>query len=223
MADLSNRTIRFHKPLKRVSVTYCGAPAVPAETAAEMERVAYERGKAEAHSAIAAQVEAMQAEISSRVETVLGSLTDRQRETMEKLSQRLPRVVVMAAQKVIDSIEIEPTHVQSIVDSLLKEAPEGEALKVRLHPEDLVLLRSFREAESHITPEPEQESVDFAQALSGLFGGGGGGDALAMHYPGIEFVEDDTLGRGDCYVDSRFGTLDGSISTRLSAMDGEDI
>jgi flagellar biosynthesis/type III secretory pathway protein FliH len=222
MADLSNRTIRFHKPPKRVSVTYCGQTAVPAETAAEMERVAYERGKADAHAAIAAQVEAMQAEISSRVESVLQSLTDRQRETMEQLSQRLPRVVVMAAQKVIDSIEIEPTHVQSIVDSLLKEAPEGEALKVRLHPQDLALLKSFRESESHVMPEPESESVDFAQALSGLFGGGGGGDALSIHYPGIEFIEDDTLNRGDCYVDSRFGTLDGSIRTRLKAMDGED-
>jgi flagellar biosynthesis/type III secretory pathway protein FliH len=187
-----------------------------------MERIAYERGKAEAHSAIAAEVEAMRAEISSKMEALLQSMQDRQRETLEQLSQRLPKVVVMAAQKVIDSIEIEASHVQSIVDNILKEAPEGESLKVRLHPDDLTLLKNLREAESHIAPDPESDSVDFAQALSGLFGGGAGGDALALHYPGVDFIEDDTLGRGDCYVESRFGTLDGSISTRLKAMEGED-
>lgn len=223
MADLSNRTIKFPRPLKKVTVTYCGNPSVPAQEAEERERIAYERGKAEAHEAIAAQIEALREEMSSRQATLLQSLQDGQTNAMAQLSQRVPQLVVRAAERVIDSIEVEPKHVQSIVDKIIKEAPEDEKLRVRLHPDDLQLLRNLDAgSQGQESPDPTAESVDFAQALSGLFGGEESNDALSVRYPGIQFEADESLNRGDCFVESRFGTLDGSVSTRLRSLGGAD-
>jgi len=122
---------------------------------------------------------------------------------------------------VIDSIEVEPKHVQAIVDKIIKEAPEDEKLRVRLHPEDLQLLRNLDAGgQGKESPDAAADSVDFAQALSGLFGGDDSGDALSARYPDIQFEEDDSLNRGDCFVESRFGTLDGSVTTRLRSLGG---
>jgi len=221
MADLSNRTIKFPRPLKKVTVTYCGKPSVPAQDAEERERIAYERGKADAHEAIAAQVEALREEMTNRQNALLQSLQEGQENAMAQLSQRVPQLVVRAAERVIDSIEVEPKHVQAIVDKIIKEAPEDEKLRVRLHPEDLQLLRNLDAGgQGKESPDAAADSVDFAQALSGLFGGDDSGDALSARYPDIQFEADDSLNRGDCFVESRFGTLDGSVTTRLRSLGG---
>jgi len=221
MADLSNRTIKFPRPLKKVTVTYCGKPSVPAQDAEERERIAYERGKADAHEAIAAQVEALREEMTNRQNALLQSLQEGQENAMAQLSQRVPQLVVRAAERVIESIEVEPKHVQAIVDKIIKEAPEDEKLRVRLHPEDLQLLRNLDAGgQGKESPDAAADSVDFAQALSGLFGGDDSGDALSARYPDIQFEEDDSLNRGDCFVESRFGTLDGSVTTRLRSLGG---
>jgi len=223
MADLSNRTIKFPRTLKGVKVTYCGKPSVPSAEAEEEARLAYERGKAEAHDAIAEQMDTLRAEMAAKQDELLNSVKEQYEKSMVELVQRVPKLVVMAAKRVIDSIDIEPQHVESIVNKILSEAPEGENLKVRLNPEDLQLLRNIDVAEkSSAVADRGAESVDFAQALSGLFGGGeGGNDGLSERYPGIRFEADENLNRGDCYVESRFGTLDGSINTRLRSMEGE--
>ena len=223
MADLSNRTIKFPRTLKGVKVTYCGKPSVPAAEAEEESRLAYERGKAEAHEAIAEQMDALRAEMAAKQDEILNSLTAQYEKSMVELVQRVPKLVVMAAKRVIDSIEIEPQHVESIVNKAMSEAPEGERLTVRLHPEDLQLLHNIDKGEkSSAVADQASESVDFAQALSGLFGGGEeGDDGLAERYPGVRFEADETLKRGDCFVESRFGTLDGSINTRLKSMKGD--
>jgi len=221
MADLSNRTIKFPRPLKKVTVTYCGKPSVPAQDAEERERIAYERGKADAHEAIAAQVEALREEMTNRQNALLQSLQEGQENAMAQLSQRVPQLVVRAAERVIESIEVEPKHVQAIVDKIIKEAPEDEKLRVRLHPEDLQLLRNLDAGgQGKESPDAAADSVDFAQALSGLFGGDDSGDALSARYPDIQFEADDSLNRGDCFVESRFGTLDGSVTTRLRSLGG---
>ena len=224
MADLSNRTIKFPRTLKGVKVTYCGKPSVPAAEAEEEARLAYERGKADAHAAIAEQMDTLRTEMETRQDELLKSLQEQYEKSMIQLAQRVPKLVALSAKRVIDSIEIQAHHVESIVDKVLSEAPEGKNVKIRLHPEDLRLLRSLNKAEkSSAVADPAAESVDFAQALSGLFGGGSeGGDGLSLRYPGIRFEEDDSLSRGDCFVESRFGTLDGSVRTRLRALEGED-
>ena len=41
----------------------------------------------------------------------------------------------------------------------------------------------------------------------------------AKIYPDVEFIEDETLGRGDCMMESRYGLVDGRIATKLAAIE----
>jgi len=44
---------------------------------------------------------------------------------------------------------------------------------------------------------------------------------LLPDFPKVKFFEDQSLGRGDCQVKSRFGLLDGRISTKLRRIEEE--
>ena len=55
----------------------------------------------------------------------------------------------------------------------------------------------------------------FASAIAGIFDGLEGDDSLIEGYPNVKFHQDDSLLPGDCQVKSRYGLLDGRISTKL--------
>ncbi len=182
--------------------------------------MALEKGKFQTRAELAGQVDAFRDQSSQEQSVVLESLQTRHQELLARISERIPRLVAMAAGKVIAGLELEPAHIESIVNSILDEAPDGEQLDVEMNPEDLQLLRGIHEAtETGVGPDPEASGEDFAQALSGLFGGGAGSDGLAEKYPNVSFSENDTLGRGDCLLNSRFGLVDGRVSTRLEAIE----
>ena len=218
MADLSNRTVRFPRPLKRVTVSWCGAPALSAAEAEEAERAALEKGRFEVREQLAAEVTTLRDELSEKQEAVLESVQQKHQELLATISERLPRFVVKAAAKVIKGLELEPAQVEGIVQKMLSEAPEGERVELRMHPQDLQLLQGIDQAAAtEAKPDPAVDGEDFAQALSGLFGSGGP-DGLGEKYPDVDFTEDETLGRGDCMLQSRYGLLDGRVATRLAAI-----
>lgn len=220
MADLSNKKVRFPRPLKRISVSWCGGTPVSAGQADEAERAALEKGRFEARAELAEQVSALQEQVSQKLEDVLQALQQRHQKLLGKISERIPKLVVMAASKIISGLELEPAQVESIVDSILKEAPEGEQLELRLNPEDLHLLHGIHQAATTTDrPDPADSGEDFAQALSGLFDGDGESDGLGEKYPGVTFVEDEALGRGDCLLKSRYGLVDGRVAARLATIE----
>jgi flagellar biosynthesis/type III secretory pathway protein FliH len=220
MADLSNKTVRFPRPLKRVSVTWCGGTPVSALQAEDAERAAMEKGRFDALTELTEQVSVMREDVSKKQDQFLDSLATQSQGLMGKISERIPKLVVMAAAKVIEGLELEPSQVASIVDTMLAQAPDEEQLELRLNPEDLQLLRGIHQAAAtQAQPDPAASDEDFTQALSGLFGGGGENDDLGDKYPSVTFVEDDTLGRGDCLLESRYGLVDGRVATRLSAIE----
>ena len=54
-----------------------------------------------------------------------------------------------------------------------------------------------------------------------VFDGIDGDDALLDGFPFVKFFEDSSLESGDCQVKSRFGLLDGRISTKLRKVEEE--
>ena len=118
MADLSNKKVRFPRPLKRISVSWCGGTPVSAGQADEAERAALEKGRFEVRAELAEQVSALQEQVSQRLEDVLQTLQQRHQKLLEKISERIPKLVVMAASKIISGLELEPGQVESIVDSI---------------------------------------------------------------------------------------------------------
>ena len=219
MADLSNRNIRFSRPLKRVTVNWCGAPAVPALEAQEAEKAALEKGRFEVREELSAQLTTFCDEVSQKQDSILKELQQSHQELLSEISDRLPRLVVKAAARVIEGLELDPAQVKDLIQKVLDEAPEGERVELRMNPQDLQLLKGIYEADvDKAQPDPSESNEDFSQALSGLFGGGGS-DGLGEIYPDVEFIEDETLGRGDCMMESRYGLVDGRIATKLAAVE----
>jgi flagellar biosynthesis/type III secretory pathway protein FliH len=48
-----------------------------------------------------------------------------------------------------------------------------------------------------------------------------GDDALLDGYPNVKFFEDASLQSGDCQIKSRFGLLDGRVSTKIRKIEEE--
>jgi len=99
---------------------------------------------------------------------------------------------------------------------------DDEKLEVYLCPQDLSLLKAMAEPEKPpIKEDGQDEEAGFASAIAGIFDGLDGDDALLEGYPNVKFFEDVSLQSGDCQIKSRFGLLDGRISTKLRKIEDE--
>lgn len=104
-------------------------------------------------------------------------------------SERADAVRVLAlavARRILDDeIRAKPEHVQALVDRAIAMLPHEAPLEVRLHPEDLVVLREA----GPLAPGGTRSHVDW--------------------------VEDATLSRGDCRVESHARLVDGRLDVVL--------
>ena len=113
--------------------------------------------------------------------------------------------------------------IERLVKSMISEfANEDEKLEIYLSTEDLNLLKSVESVDSgKEEPQNEDNEKGFASAIAGIFDGIEGEDELLDGYPNVKFFEDSSLSSGDCQIKSRFGLLDGRISTKLRKVERE--
>ena len=113
--------------------------------------------------------------------------------------------------------------IERLVKSMISEfANEDEKLEIYLSTEDLNLLKSVESVDSgKEEPQNEDNEQGFASAIAGIFDGIEGEDELLEGYPNVKFFEDSSLSSGDCQIKSRFGLLDGRISTKLRKVERE--
>ena len=113
--------------------------------------------------------------------------------------------------------------IERLVKSMISEfANEDEKLEIYLSTEDLNLLKSVESVDSgKEEPQNEDNEQGFASAIAGIFDGIEGEDELLDGYPNVKFFEDSSLSSGDCQIKSRFGLLDGRISTKLRKVERE--
>ena len=136
----------------------------------------------------------------------------------------MPDLVIGLAERVLGQITLNRESIEQIVKSMVAEFSEDdEKLDVYLCPQDLSLLKAFANPEETVseTAEENQEEEGFASAIAGIFDGLDGDDALLEGYPNVKFFEDSTLQSGDCQIKSRFGLLDGRVSTKLRKIEEE--
>ena len=57
--------------------------------------------------------------------------------------------------------------------------------------------------------------------FAGIFVNLDGDDSVLPDLPRVQFFEDTTLHSGDCQIKSRFGLLDGRISTKIRKIEEE--
>jgi hypothetical protein len=99
---------------------------------------------------------------------------------------------------------------------------DDEKLDVYLCPTDLALLKSIADSDKQPIVDEKEEGADgFASAIAGIFDGLDGDDALLEGYPNVKFFEDSSLQSGDCQIKSRFGLLDGRVSTKIRKIEDE--
>ena len=123
----------------------------------------------------------------------------------------MPRLVVKAAARVIEGLELDPAQVKDLIQKVLDEAPEGERVELRMNPQDLQLLKgSMRLLSTKLNQTLLNPMKTFLKHCLGYLVA----EVLtvsAKFYPDVEFIEDETLGRGDCMMESRYGLVDGRI------------
>ena len=135
---------------------------------------------------------------------------------------RLPDLVVGLAERLLGQITLERDHVEKIVLAMVSEfSGEDEKLEVYLCPQDFHLLKAVADPEKASIENENQEESGFASAIAGIFDGIDGDDALLEGYPNVKFFEDPSLNSGDCQIKSRFGLLDGRISTKIRKIEDE--
>lgn len=216
-----SRSIRFPKPVTGFKVNHIGAPPIPVEQSHENAATEYARGKEEATAFYQAEIAKLRSSYADAQSQLLSKIDVKVDEVISKLDHRLPDLVIGLAQRVLGQISLDKESIEQIVKSMVTEfSGEDEKLEVFLCPQDLSLLKAMADPEKPASEEEGQEE-GFASAIAGIFDGLDGDDALLDGYPNVKFFEDASLQSGDCQIKSRFGLLDGRISTKIRKIEEE--
>jgi len=225
VATLSyNRSIQFPKPLSGFKVNNIGQPPIPATQSLEKANAEYKRGKEDATVFYQAEITKLRKDYADVQSQLLSNIDNKVNEVISKLDLRLPDLVIGLAERVLGQITLNRESIEQIVKSMVAEFSEDdEKLDVYMCPQDISLLKAFANPEETVseTVEENQDEEGFASAIAGIFDGLDGDDALLEGYPNVKFFEDPTLQSGDCQIKSRFGLLDGRVSTKLRKIEEE--
>ena len=211
---LFNKKVHFSESPKGFSVKHFGPPPVSAHDRDIASTQGVEEGKTEATQFYQGEIKKLREEFGARQNTLLQSINSKVEETIAELENRLPDLVLGLVERVLPGVEFDHKAIEKIVRSMISEfTNDDEALEVFLCPEDLSLLKGMN---STVKPaETNEDEGGFASAIAGIFDNLDGDDALLPDFPKASFFADESLQRGDCQVKSRFGLLDGRISTKL--------
>jgi len=152
-------------------------------------QAAREEGYCQGHDAALSELEAQFA--NQRME-----VAEIQHQTLERLAQGhealveqccglLPGLVMEGIRRVLATVELDETVMRNIVGEMIAEVRPGT---------------------SGLEVMLNEHDLEFFQSAD---------ENLGQKYPGIQFVADPDLRHGDCMVRSRFGTLDGTLTTKL--------
>ena len=219
-----NRSIQFPKPLSGFKVNNIGQSPIPVAQSLENANAEYNRGKEDATVFYQSEITKLRKDYAEVQSQLLSNIDNKVNEVISKLDRRLPDLVIGLAERVLGQITLNRASIEQIVKSMVAEFSEDdEKLDVYLCPQDLSLLKAFANPEETVseTAEENQEEEGFASAIAGIFDGLDGEDALLEGYPNVKFFEDSTLQSGDCQIKSRFGLLDGRVSTKLRKIEEE--
>ncbi|MDC0547680.1 FliH/SctL family protein, partial [Opitutales bacterium] len=153
----------------------------------------------------------------------LTGINSKTEEVLAKLDHKLPDLVIGLAERVLGQIDLDRDAIEKIVKSMVSDfSGDNEKLEVYLCPQDLTLLKALSKPQDAPVQENESDQEEgFASAIAGIFDGLDGDDELLDGYPNVKFFEDSSLNSGDCQIKSRFGLLDGRISTKLRKIEEE--
>ena len=156
----------------------------------EREKAAYEQGRRDGERSLGEQLSLQRDEMVQLQKGVVNSLKEMLPQLAQEMESTLIQLALESAKKIVSGMEIDLQTVERVVHEALSQAQDTAEISIRLHPEDLALLRK------HKSP-----------LLDGL------PETGPMRFSGSSEVT-----RGGCIVQTRFGLIDALRETKLEQL-----
>jgi flagellar biosynthesis/type III secretory pathway protein FliH len=186
------RKIRLHGPLKGLNLSAHGQQNAATFTAQDLEnsrRDGYQRGFEDASAMIESQLVEQREEVLHLQQKTLQAFTDHHDTLTRQMRASLPELTIEIVRRVLCGMKPEAETVMAIVGEVMASLAPG--------PETVEVCLAARDL----------KLLESYQA------------GLRERYPQIEFRVDPDLQTGDCIVTSRFGALDGRLTTKLRSVE----
>lgn len=180
----------LEQPIVSVAISYDGQEKVANARHKEAVDASYKSGYEDASSQYNQQILDFRSEINSLREGTFSQLEQKFQTIVSEAREALMTLTYECVKQTLGGFEMVPEAVEKIVESVVEESGLNEE-------QMMVRLHSLDIA---LLEDLEKD--------------------LKARHPGLEFVADDTLSRGDCMLSSRFGKIDGLMSTKLDKLKG---
>jgi flagellar assembly protein FliH len=183
-------TISFSQPLRDARLLTGAAPQDWEELARQREQAAYLRGRNESERAMSEQLVQQRTEIAELQKGILESLRRAVPQVIQETEGVLLALALEAARKVVAGLPVSPEMIEAVVREALRQVEDTAEITIQLHHDDLALLHKHGAAILDGAPETGP----------------------------LRFVGSDTLTRGGCTVQTRFGLIDATRETKLEQL-----
>lgn len=191
MSAAARSTLVFSQPPR--SIHLVGHAPVISYTSEEFDRAvkdAYERGAEETRRSLESQIQKTQEQAKVTAEGALSKVVERHSEALSMMRSLVPSLVTEATARVVAGLPVDAEFVRRVVDDLLNDVAPGA-----------------ENVEVQLCAEDVAKVSGFDQELRHKF-------------PTLRVVENKDIKPGDCLVKTRFGVLDGRITSKLKAVEG---
>lgn len=190
MSAAARSTLVFSQPPR--SIHLVGQAPVISHTSDEFDKAvkeAYEKGAVETRKSLEAEIEKSREGVKFAAEGALSKLADRHSEALSMMRSLVPSLVTEATARVVAGLPVDAEFVRRVVDDLLNDVAPGA-----------------ENVEVQLCAEDVAKVAGFDQELRHKF-------------PTLRVVENKDIKPGDCLVKTRFGVLDGRISSKMKAVE----
>ncbi len=156
----------------------------------EREQAAYEKGRRDGQRALGEQMLQQRNEMVELQNGVLLSLKQSLPKMIRENESALMNLALELAQKIVAGMPVDPAMLEAVVQEALQQASDTAGVVIKLHPDDLALLRK------HNSP-----------LLNGLPETGS-----------LRFTVSPEVTRGGCVVQTRFGQIDARRETKVEQL-----
>lgn len=189
-AQQSKNVLELEYPVISLSISYDGKEKVADARHHTEVEASYKSGYDEASSQYNQQILDFRSEINALREDTFSQLENKFIGLVQEAREALMTLTYECVKQTLGGFEMTAEAVESVVEAIVKEAG--------LDDERMIV---------------RLHSLDIA-LLEDLE------TDLRKKHPGLNFVADDMLRRGDCVLSSRFGKIDGQLGTKLEKLKG---
>ena len=181
-------SIALSQPLRGVSLSANWSAEMETRVQ-ERERIAIERGRAEAQKLFGEQLVQQRGQLLALQNGILGALKDSIPSVVRDCENHLATLALEVARKIVDGLPISAEMVEASISNAMRQVEESAQYSIFVNPEDLKLLQD---------------------TTSELLGGN---DSRQ-----IKVTASNEVSRGGCIVETPFGRVDARRETKFDLL-----